>query len=53
MKNGPMKIMKESNVIYFRKRCAWIVRYIPDYVQILPNSWRKMFHDDYPLVKLN
>jgi len=36
-----------------RKRCAWIVRYIPDYVQILPNSWRKMFHDNYPLVKLN
>ena len=82
-----------------RKRCAWIARYIPDYVHIpkerlkskyssskykrnisskrvkdgawsmlgklsctfqnywlwsLPQgSWRKMFHDDYPLPRLN
>merc|ERR1719260_713672 len=36
-----------------RQRCAWIVRYIPDYVTIPKGSWRKMFHDDYPLLRLN
>lgn len=36
-----------------RKRCAWIARYIPDYVHIPKGSWRKMFHDDYPLIRLN
>ena len=36
-----------------RRRCAWIVRYIPDYVSIPKGSWRKMYQDDYPLVRLN
>ena len=30
-----------------------IFRYIPDYVKIPPNSFRKMFHENYPLPRLN
>jgi len=36
-----------------QRRCAFIVRYIPDYVKIPPNSFRKMFHENYPLPRLN
>jgi len=36
-----------------QRRCAFIARYIPDYVKIPPNSFRKMFHDNYPLLRLN
>jgi len=36
-----------------QRRCAFIARYIPDYVVIPPNSWRKMFHENYPLLRLN
>jgi len=35
------------------RRCAFIARYIPDYVKIPPNSFRKMFHENYPLLRLN
>jgi len=35
------------------RRCAFIARYLPDYVTIQPGSWRKMFPEDYPLVNLN
>ena len=30
-----------------------IDRYLPDYVTIQSDSWRKMFPEDYPLVRLN
>merc|ERR1739845_102610 len=36
-----------------QRRCAFIARYIPDYVKIPANSWRKMFHENYPLPRLN
>jgi len=36
-----------------QRRCAFIARYIPDYVKIPPNSFRKMFHENYPLLRLN
>jgi len=36
-----------------QRRCAFIARYIPDYVKIPPNSFRKMFHENYPLPRLN
>ena len=28
-------------------------RYLPDYVTIQSGSWRKMFPEDYPLLRLN
>jgi len=36
-----------------QRRCAFIARYIPDHVKIPPNSFRKMFHENYPLLRLN
>jgi len=36
-----------------RRRCAFIARYLPDYVKIEADSWRKMFPEDYPLPRLN
>jgi len=42
-----------SENTFQKRRCAWIVRYIPDFVSIPPGSWRKMFNDDYQLLRLN
>ena len=30
-----------------------VPRYLPDYVTIQSGSWRKMFPEDYPLLRLN
>ena len=43
----------EISVLFSRRRCAWIVRYIPDYVAIPEGSWRKTFKDNYQLIRLN
>jgi len=36
-----------------KRRCAWIARYVPDYVIIPPNSWSKIWHSDYELMRIN